>query len=101
MNSSQLLVHYSAAVDAFAARTTASCCRIEVRVSGPGGMARLQVVEALLHRIWPPGTAKEYVWLTDGSPHWEAAVRLRAFAADGRLIGLLLLDREAAHGVAP
>lgn len=60
--------------------------RIQARLDAGDGMARLCAVEAALCDLWPPGTAKELVWLTRTAAEAGDRLHLRAFAADGEVL---------------
>ena len=80
--------HADAAVRRFAADLH-PCAphRIHVELDGPDGMARLCAVEAAVGQLWPPGTAKELVWLTRTASAGGGVLRLRAFGPDGDVLG--------------
>jgi hypothetical protein len=57
--------------------------RIQVRLDGRDGLARLCEMERALSALWPEGAAKELIWLGRGPAAEGEQVHLRAFSADG------------------
>ena len=62
--------------------------RIEVKVRGPGGMAKLTAIEAVLARAARIAAPRELVWV--GAQGGAALVQLTAYDDQGRTI----LDRR-------
>lgn len=60
--------------------------RVQARLDGADGVARLCSVEAAIADLWPRATAKELVWLTRSGAGDGALLHLQAFAPDGGVI---------------
>jgi hypothetical protein len=60
--------------------------RIQARLEGEGGMAHLCAVEALISELWPPGTAKELIWLTRVTSGEFDVLHLRAFGPNEAVV---------------
>src|SRR5438876_1291589 len=61
--------------------------RIQARLNGQDGMARLCAVEAAIADLWPVAIAKELVWLARSGVAEQDVLHLQALAADGEVLG--------------
>ena len=61
--------------------------RIRAEMDGEDGMAGLCAVEAAMSDLWPSDIAKELIWLTRAVSTQADLLHLRAFAADGEVLG--------------
>jgi hypothetical protein len=75
------------AVRRFAAKVSRQPERVQAKLDGEDGMARLCAVEAALSDLWPPATAKELVWLTRTAQAGAGLLHLQAYGPDGELMG--------------
>ena len=69
---------------------------IRAQLHGEDGMASLCVVETAIAELWPPATAKEFIWLAHGAARHES-LQLQAFAVDGRLLAAAAYDLAGDH----